>query len=134
MITNVPPSRLTELSKVNEESRGWKHPLFPATFLWNEFQPNLSLGALRTLFYRPGGKKTKDLNVSMKLRQLKKNIAGAVYHKTEIPLDRFWQEVMTTARWYWLDAIENGSDYDLLICWVCFMASCFKCREQKGLM
>jgi CRISPR-associated protein Csh1 len=117
MITNVPPSRLTELSKVNEESRDWKHHLFPHTFLRikeGSFSPDLSLRALRTLFHRPGGKKAKDVNASMELRQMKKGIAASVYHKTEIPMARFWEEIITTARWYWLDAIENGSAYGLL--------------------
>jgi len=114
VITNVPPSRLTELSKVNDESRNWKHPLFPSTFLWSNFRPDLSLRALRTLFHRPGGKKAKDVNASMKLRQLKRGIAASVYHKIEIPMTRFLEEVMTTARWYWLDAIENGNAYTLL--------------------
>ena len=114
MITNVPPARLKKLSEFNEQSRSWEHPLFPKTFLWNKFSPDLSLGALSTLFYRPGGKKAKDVNASMKLRQLKKGIAASVYHKTEIPVTRFWEEIMTTARWYWLDSIENGSAYGLL--------------------
>jgi len=117
MITNVPPSRLTELSNVNEESRDWKHPLFPEIFLRikeSNFSPDLSLRALRAIFYRPGGKKAKDVNASMKLRQLKKDIAASVYHKIEIPSARFWEEIITTARWYWLDAIENGSAYGLL--------------------
>ena len=114
MITNVPPTRLKELSELNEESRGWKHSLFPTTFLWNDFRPGLSLRTLRMLFYRPGGEKAKKINASMKLRQLKKGIATSVYHKTEIPMARFWEEVITTARWYWLDAIENGSAYGLL--------------------
>ncbi|MBU0566602.1 CRISPR-associated protein, partial [bacterium] len=114
MITNVPPTRLKELSELNEELRSWKHPLFPSTFLWSNFRPDLSLRALRTLFHRPGGKKAKDVNASMKLRQLKRGIAASLYHKIEIPMARFWEEVMTTARWYWLDAIGNGSAYGLL--------------------
>jgi len=117
MITNVPPSRLTELSKVNEESRNWKHPLFPETFLRikeSNFSSNLSLRALRTLLHRPGGKKAKDVNTSIKLRQLKRGIATSVYYKTEIPIARFWKEIITTVQWYWLDAIENGNAYGLL--------------------
>jgi len=122
MITNVPPSRLTELSKVNEESGDWKHPLFPHTFLRikkSNFTPDLSLKALWPLLYHPMRKneegKNKDWRLKfMKLRQLQKGIAAAVYHKIEIPTARFWEEVMTTARWYWLDAIENGNEYGLL--------------------
>ncbi len=110
MITNVPPSRLTELSKVNEESDKWKHPLFPEIMFFSDkrinFHPDLSLRALKTLFYRP--------DASMKLHRLKKAIAASVYHKTEIPSARFWEEVITTAQRYWLDAIQNESTYGLL--------------------
>jgi CRISPR-associated protein Csh1 len=118
MITNVPPTRLVQLSKVNDESRDWKHPLFPEIRNFHDkkinLRPDLSLMALRTLFHRPGGKKAKDVNASMKLRQLKRGIAASVYYKTEVPTARFWEEVITTARWYWLNAIENGSAYGLL--------------------
>ncbi len=118
MITNVPPTRLTKLSKINDESSEWMHPLFPNICHFQDkksyLSPNLSLRALRTLFHRPGGKKAKDANGSMKLHQLKRDIAASVYHETEIPTIRFWEEVITTARWYWLDAIEKGSAYNLL--------------------
>jgi len=118
LITDVPPTRLKELSKVNEESLKWKHSLFPEIMFFSDkrinFTPDLSLRALKTLFYRPGGKKAKDINASMKLRQLRKSIATSLYHKTDIPLMRFWEEVVITARWRWLDAIQNGSAYGLL--------------------
>jgi len=118
MITNVPPTRLVQLSKVNKELENWKHPLFPEIRYFHDkkinFRPDLSLRALGSLFYRPGGKKSKDTNTSMNLRQLRRNIAASIYHKTEIPITRFWEEIMTTARWYWLDAIERGSSYNLL--------------------
>ncbi|MBT9138327.1 MAG: hypothetical protein DDT31_00879 [Syntrophomonadaceae bacterium] len=111
MITNVPPTRLVQLSKINEESRNWKHPLFPDTFLRSKkdnFSPDLSLNGLRALFHRPDGKKAKDANASMQLKQLKRNIAASVYHKEKIHQSRFWEEIVTTARWYWLEAIEKG--------------------------
>ena len=111
MITNVPPSRLTELSKVNEESPDWKHPLFPEIMFFSDkrinFRPDLSLRALRTLFYRR--------DASAKLQQLKKAIAASVYHKTEIPVARFWEEIMTTARVYWLNAIQKDKGYNSLL-------------------
>jgi len=111
MITNVPPSRLTELSKVNEESDKWKQPLFPEIMFFSDkrinFRPDLSLRALRTLFYRP--------DASAKLQQLKKAIAASVYHKTEIPVARFWEEIMTTARVYWLNAIQKDKGYNSLL-------------------
>ncbi|MCL0060639.1 CRISPR-associated protein [Dehalococcoidia bacterium] len=112
MITNVPPTRLVQLSKINDESRNWQHPLFPEIRYFQDkkvnFRPDLSLRALRTLFYRPGRKKAKDANASMKLKQLSRNIAASVYHKEQIPESRFWEEIMITAGWYWLNAIEKG--------------------------
>jgi CRISPR-associated protein Csh1 len=114
MITNVPPTRLTELSKVNDESLNWKHPLLSEVHYFQDkrinFRADLSLKALKTLFYRPGGEKAKNT----KLQRLRKSVAASVYHKTEIPITRFWEEIMTTARWYWLNAIEHGSAYELL--------------------
>jgi len=114
MITNVPPSRLRELSLLNEESRTWTHPLFPLYFLHEDFRTNLSLNALINLFRRPGGKKVKAVNSSMKLRQLRRTIASCLYHKNSIPQMRFWDEIMVTARCYWMEAVENGSEYGLL--------------------
>jgi len=118
MITDVPPTRLTQLSRINYESRSWKHPLFPEIRYFQDkkinFQPDLSLRALKSLFFRPGGKKAKDVNASTKLQQLRRTIAACVYHREKIPKTRFWEEIMITARWYCLDAIENGSAYGLL--------------------
>jgi len=118
MITNIPPTRLAQLSKVNDVSQSWKHLLFPEILYFHDkkidLRPNLSLRALKSLFYRPGGKKAKDVNASMKLRQLRRGITASVYNETKIPLARFWEEIMTTARWRWLDAIKNGSGYGLL--------------------
>jgi len=118
VISDVPPTRLKELSEVNYELRDRKHPLFPEIRYFQNrnvnFRPDLSLRALRTLFYRPGGNKAKDANASMKLQQLRRNIAACVYHKEKLPKSRFWEEIMITAKWYWLNAIESSSAYGLL--------------------
>jgi CRISPR-associated protein Csh1 len=111
MITNVPLTRLVQLSKLNDELKDRKHPVFPTTLM---LHPDLSLRALKALFDRPGGRKAKDTNASMKLRQMKRIIAASVYYKTKIPTARFWEEVITTARWHWLYAIEKGSADGLL--------------------
>ncbi len=118
MITHILPSRLRELSKVNEKSRVWSHALFPAVLLDNsqtDFSPDLSLRALKPLFYRPGGRKAKSINASPQLFQLKRLLAECVYHKTLITEERFWNEFIITARWYWLEAIEKtDGQYGLL--------------------
>ena len=117
ILTDVPPTRLRELSEVNENSKSWKHPLFPEIPLVSgrfDLRADLSLKALFPLFYRPGGKKAQNANNSKRLFQLKRTIAAAVYHKTQISNRRFWDEVVTTARWYWLQAIEENNTYTLL--------------------
>lgn len=114
MITNVLPSRLRELSDFNGETDNWKHPLFPRFPLKqgrDNFKPDLSLKALGPLFRRPGGKKAKEANESKQLFQAKRLIAGCVYHRENLPVERFWSEIMTTARWYLLEAIEKKDGY-----------------------
>ncbi|ABO49080.1 hypothetical protein Dred_0536 [Desulforamulus reducens MI-1] len=118
MIHSVLPSRLRELSLLNEASRNWHHPLFPNVPLAIEtadFRPDLSLRALKVLFYRPGGKKAKDINASKQLFQVKKQLAACVYHRTPVLLERFWQETITTARWHWLEASQKKDGYTGLL-------------------
>lgn len=117
VLTDVPPTRLRELCQLNENSKSWKHSLFPELPLVSgrfDLRADLSLKALYPLFHRPGGKKAQNANNSKRLFQLKRAIAAAVYHKRHIPSQRFWDEVLETARWRWLDTIENGDVYGLL--------------------
>ncbi len=114
IITNVLPSRLRELSELNGKAREWKHRLFPKVQLQQgqvNFKPDLSLRALRSLFHRPGGKRAESLNKSKRLFQVKRLAAACVYHQSRLPGDRFWDEVMTTARMYWLEAIGQKDGY-----------------------
>lgn len=113
VLTDVPPSRLAELSRQNELTRQWTHRIFPEVFL-PQLRSNLSLSALRDLFKRPGGKKAQQANDSERLFQLRRLIAASVYGGNPLPQKRFWEEVITTARWYWQDAVEAGSAYGLL--------------------
>jgi CRISPR-associated protein Csh1 len=118
MITDVLPGRLRKLSETNDKAESWRHPLFPKVFLetpQTKFKPDLALQALRQLFYRPGGARAKDINSSRQLVQLKRLIAECVYHEREIPKERFWDEVMTTARWYYLDALDDSDGYKNLL-------------------
>jgi len=113
ILTDVPPSRLTEVSQFNEQAREWSHAIFPEIAL-PQLRPTLSLSAMRHLFRRPGGKKAQNANDSRRLFHLRRLIAASVYRCDLIPLAQFWEEVMTTARWYWLEAIEAGNTYVLL--------------------
>lgn len=113
VLTDVPPSRLAELSHQNELAYQWTHKIFPEVFL-SQLRPNLSLSALRDLFKRPGGKKAQQANDSDRLFHLRRLIAASVYGGKPLPQKRFWEEGITTARWYWQDAVEDGSAYGLL--------------------
>lgn len=117
ILTDVPPTRLRELSEINEKSKSWKHSFFPEIQLINnrfDLRADLSLKALYPLFHRPGGKKAQNANDSKRLFQLKRAIAVAVYHKTPMQSQRFWDEILITARWYWLQAIEDNNTHGLL--------------------
>jgi CRISPR-associated protein Csh1 len=117
VLTDVPPSRLRTLSVFNAESENWSHPLFPEVSLAGtrfNLRPNLALGALSALFFRPGGKKAQSTNAGKRLFQLRRIIAASVYHARPIPEDRFWEELITTAGWWWLDALTRGDAYGLL--------------------
>ncbi len=118
IITSVLPSRLRELSEINLDSKNWHHPLFPKEDLADEpssFKPNLSLNALRSFFHRPGGKKAKEINKSKQLFELKRHIAESVYHEKILLEKRFWSEWLTTARWYFAEAIEKEKGYKNLL-------------------
>lgn len=121
VITNVLPSRLKELSELNERSLTWTHPLFPRHPLHQgltNFRPDLSLKALRPIFYRSGGKKAEGANKSKQLFQLKRQVAECVYYQKILTQDfsrRFWDEVMATARWHWLEALEQKDGYRGLV-------------------
>jgi len=76
---------------------------------------DLSLKALGPLFFRPGVKKAQNANDSQRLSNVKRSIAAAVYHNRSIPEERFWAEIMITARYYWLQAIEGKDAYKWLL-------------------
>jgi CRISPR-associated protein Csh1 len=114
-ITDILPSRLKALADLNAEANKWDHPLAPKYPL-EEAQFNLSLGMFASLFKRPGGKKAKQANASARLRELKRQLATALYLGKGLgDADRpFRAEVMTTARWYLTTAISEGNAWGLL--------------------
>ena len=116
-LTDIPPTRLKELSQFNDQTTDWNHPIFPKVKMRDGkfyFGPDLALRALYPLFYRQGGRKAQNMNASKRLFQTKRDIVAAIYHKTQIPYSRFWDEIMETARSYWAQAIEENNTYTLL--------------------
>lgn len=114
-ITDILPSRLKVLADLNAEANRWKHPLAPKYSL-EDARFNLFLGMFAPLFKRPGGKNAKQANASARLKELKRQLASALYlgkdlGDAEPPL---WEEIITTARWYVNTAVSEGNAWGLL--------------------
>lgn len=99
VITDILPSRLGSLSRFNEETRSWRHPLFPDPDRL-AFQFDLGMNGLQRFFKRPGGKKANHINASNHLFNLKRELISALYKGECFDPQSFWREVMVTANWY----------------------------------
>ena len=53
------------------------------------------------------GKKQRNANQSQKLIEFKRLLVEAIYKEKTIPEERFWEEIMTTADWYFLTLLEK---------------------------
>ena len=113
IVTDVLPSRLSKISEVIEEVTRLETPIFPNQTVENA-EPDIGFNSLSALLYRPGGKKNKKANESAKLFELKRDMAARTYHAQPIPLARFWDEVLVTAKTYLMDVAESGNTYGLL--------------------
>jgi CRISPR-associated protein Csh1 len=112
VVSSVLPSRLNELSRFNEEFAKRTHPMFPERTL-EEFEYDLSLRMVRPLLRRPGGKKAQAVNDSRRLFELRRDLVEAVYRRGKLP-ERFWSEVIQTARWHWDEVCDQGNTWNLL--------------------
>jgi len=113
-ITDILPSRLREISIINKEFEGIKNPFFPKYILEN-FDFDINLSFIQELLFRPGAKKAKGINASRKRIELKRLLAESIYKKKKIPENRFWEEVMITAQWYFKALSEKDrADIDCI--------------------
>ncbi|MCL2766843.1 MAG: CRISPR-associated protein [Peptococcaceae bacterium] len=122
MISQVLPSRLRELSKLNSETELWQAAVFPQEEISN-LRPNLTLQAFRELFWRPGGKKAKDINASRSVIELRRYLAYCIYHSRPAMDKQLWNEWLVTARWYFAEAISSADGYKRLL---------YEGRSKKG--
>ena len=111
VVNDVLPSRLNDLSKLNEQFAGRDNPVFPKSAL-DEFSYDLSLSIVRPLLRRPGGKKAQAANNSRRLFELRRDLAEAVYRGARLP-ERFWDEIHETARWHWNELCAKGEAWAL---------------------
>lgn len=112
-VTDILPSRLQALSKINASANRWGHPLAPGGPI-AEAELRLDLGCLSPLFKRPGSKAAAKANSSPRLFAVKRALAEAAYQGTALddpgPL---WDELLITARWYMREAILSGKAWGL---------------------
>ena len=111
VISEVLPSRLSFLSYLNQEMNSLEHPLAPTNNIPSlEFDINLNF--FYPLFERPGGKKVDALNNSVRLFEVKRALASAIYREEQLPntyLEVILKEVIETARCYLNQAMESNS-------------------------
>jgi len=114
VVSDVLPSRLSQIERWNSQTRETASPLFPQREL-EEFSYDLRLSALRPMLRRPGGRKAKSVNESKRLFELKRELVAAIYHGRGLRSDRrLWQELLLTAKYFLNDAAENRDSYTLL--------------------
>lgn len=105
-ILDVLPSRLRSMAEKNKGFKDKPLPFFPR-HKTEDFTFDLNLSFAKELLWRPGGAKAKNVNKSQKLIELKRLLVEAFYKGINIPEERFWEEIMTTAGWYLLDVAEK---------------------------
>jgi CRISPR-associated protein Csh1 len=108
VVADVLPSRLRALSEANRRFDKYASPVFPDNKL-DEFAIDLSLGCLRPLLQCPVKGKAKARNASRRLFDLRRDIADAIYHGTDLPCERLQAKLHETAQWHWEAAC--GSDH-----------------------
>jgi CRISPR-associated protein Csh1 len=114
LLLDILPSRLRALSEVNEKTKRWEHPLFPAQKAREELwlEPELSMKMLRVLFKRRGkGTSGDDRRQSFKVMRA---LLAALYQgQSGVPqrssgLERlFWKEVMSVAQTYLVELLKG---------------------------
>jgi CRISPR-associated protein Csh1 len=114
-VTDILPSRLQALARLNAKANSWPHALAPRHVL-EDANFDLPLSMLNSLFKRPGGKKAEKANNSARLFGLKRQLAEALYHGAPLgDVEKsLWKELLTTARWYVDQTINSGNDWGLL--------------------
>jgi len=132
VISEILPSRLKYLSEVNSLMNNWEHPLAPTKKV--EFLNfDLNLNFFYSFFQRPGGKKTDALNDSVRLFDIKRVLASAIYREEKLTRENLtviWKEVLDTARCYvnlagqnnsWQSLLDESDKYVTLASWIRYL-------------
>ncbi len=109
VVSEVPPTRLMELSTRNLEANRWNSPVFPRQQV-HDCQFDLSLQFLGSLLKRPGGNVATKVNNSSSLRNQRIALCQALYHKRPMDETAFYQEWHETACWYLLEFLRTDRE------------------------
>lgn len=113
MIVDIPPTRLKEISEKNQDIENWNSALFPENQHTERFKYTLSQNWIHDLLQRPGGQKAKTANTSPELKEVKRDIARAIFYKEKINDQRFMKTAIKTAEYYLLAELDNENHYGL---------------------
>jgi len=114
VITDVLPSRLRAISEIVKDINEDLGLPFPELEYESQLRLDVAFNYLGQLLKRPGGKRTEKANKGLRLFELKRDMAEAVYHGRRIPEERFWDEVREISEAYLLDTLERRDSYGLL--------------------
>lgn len=112
-VTDIPPSRLREISKINTAACDWRDPVFPKYGLHDGYKTNLGLNGLKELLKKPGGKKVERINDSKLTASIRRNIACAIFYKKLFNPALFWEEIFKTAHYYMIKAMKDRNSWTL---------------------
>jgi CRISPR-associated protein Csh1 len=105
-ITDVPCTRLGELSAINLVANKWSDPVFPTRRV-SDFDLRLSLAG--ELLRHPGGERTKRRTAGSTLRALRQRIASAVYLGSRLDAAPLMREVRDIIADYLVDPTIGDS-------------------------
>lgn len=134
VISEILPSRLATLSKINESMNNWEH-VFAPTNKFEFLNFDLNLNFFYPLFQRPGGKRVDSLNDSVRLFDIKRVLASCIYREEKLSRDNLnvlWKEFIETARCYLVSTsssqslLEESDKYLSLAGWIHHLARFFR--------
>lgn len=106
LVTDVPRTRLAELSALNLDANTWQGPNLPRSPLSPELF-DLRLSVLGDLLQHPGFDRVKKLNQGMRLRSVRRHIVRAVYGRTRLDEGFLYRELRPIAASYLREALDQ---------------------------
>lgn len=112
-LTDVPNTRLRELSRLNKDANRWMDPAVaqvePSVFPRRPLRElDLSLSLLEQVLKHPGGKKAKSRNQGERRAALLRELARAVYTGNRLDERGLWREIQSISQGYLTEASSES--------------------------